>query len=124
VVIQKYEAPAARPMPPKPVAPPLAEAAPAARGSYVATAPRPSPAPPSAQEVSAVAVVPAKLRQRVRAAAGGRALDVQVMTAPDQSVHVRVRVASYDAQAQLASRILQLPELRAPNVHLEFEVAP
>ena len=69
-------------------------------------------------------MVPAKLRQRVRAAAGGRALDVQVVTAPDQSVHVRVRVASYDAQAQLASRILQLPELRAPNVHLEFEVAP
>jgi hypothetical protein len=69
-------------------------------------------------------VVPAKLRQRVLAACGDQALAVQVLTAPDQSVRVRVRVTSYAAQVQVAPRILQLPEMRAPNVHLEIQVAP
>jgi hypothetical protein len=130
VVLEESEPPA------PPVAPkPVPVAAPMARGSLVTTAPQAAPGPVPAyatgpQEVAPApnanpaALVPARLRQRVRAAAGDKAIAVQVLTLPDQSVRVRVRVASYDVQAQLSSRILQLPEMRAPNVSLEFQVAP
>jgi hypothetical protein len=93
------------------------------------TAPAYVPAPAAAAPAPAYATsppvaVPAKLRQRVLAASGGRAIAVQVLTAPDQTIRVRVRVASLDDEAQLSSRILQLPEMREPNVRLEFQVAP
>jgi hypothetical protein len=124
VAVEKAEAPAPRSAPPRPVAPPVAAPTPATRASYVATEPQATPGPVPANAPRPPAVVPARLRQRVQAAAGARALAVQVLTGPDQSVTVRVRVASYDDQAQLASRILQLPEMRAANVQLEFQVAP
>jgi hypothetical protein len=112
------EAPEA-PAPPPRVAPATAKPA-----SYAVTAPTPPPAVVPAYATRTPAVVPAKLRQRVLAACGDQALAVQVLTAPDQSVRVRVRVTSYAAQVQVAPRILQLPEMRAPNVHLEIQVAP
>jgi hypothetical protein len=102
---------------PEPVSPGTAKPA-----SDVVTAAQ--AAPPPAYATSPPPAVPARLRQRVLAACGDQALAVQVLTAPDQSVRVRVRVASYAAQAQLGPRILQLPEMKAPNVHLEIQVAP
>jgi hypothetical protein len=121
-VIEAVEAPVPAPVAQKPAPP--APAGPAKRASFVDTAPPPSSSPVPAYATPPLAVVPAKLRQRVLAAAGDKAIAVQVLSAPDQSIRVRVRVASYDAQAQLTSRILQLPEMKAPNVRLEFQVAP
>jgi hypothetical protein len=118
VVARGPEAPAPGPVPHQPATPPgIAKPAPS-----LATTRQPAPAP--AYATSPTAVVPARLRQRVLAACGDQALAVQVLTTPDQSVRVRVRVSSYAAQVQLAPRIMQLPEMRAPNVHLEIQVAP
>jgi hypothetical protein len=119
VVEEVPEAPA--PAERKPAAAPPVAVSAAKPASYVVTAPQPA-AP--AYAASRPAVVPARLRQRVLAACGDQALAVQVLAAPDQPVRVRVRVASYAAQVQLTPRIMQLPEMKAPNVHLEIQVAP
>jgi len=76
--------------------------------------PPPAAAPPTA----------ARLKQRVEGACGRQARDVQVTTAADGVLRVKVFLASGVSQDAVAERVLQLPEMHESNVKLTVEVGP
>jgi hypothetical protein len=89
--------------------------------------PPPKPAPHSSPTLSrttwsAWPVSPTDLKQRVESMCGRLARDVQVQTQRDGSVLVKVKVANAAAERQLTNKILTIPEITAPNVHLEMVI--
>ena len=84
----------------------------------------PTPAAVKTSRTPPTTLTPAQLRQRVLAVCGGVARDVQVTVQPDSSLEVKVRVATAEAERALASKVLQIPEMLAPNVRLAVEIVP
>ncbi len=70
------------------------------------------------------AIVPARLERQVKTACGTQARAVEVTALRDGTVLVRVRVNSPATQKPLFQKIMQLPEMAAPEVHLELRVEP
>jgi hypothetical protein len=68
--------------------------------------------------------VPAELHQKVARECGGLAKDLKVVVRPDHDIVVQVRPVNRNAERVLIDRLLKLPEMTAPNVHLEIELAP
>jgi hypothetical protein len=65
----------------------------------------------------------AALKHKVEAVCGALAKDVAVTAAPDGSVQVQVKTASAKENEELTMKILRLPEMAAPNVHLDVRLA-
>jgi hypothetical protein len=124
--------PTPKPVVRRPVAPPLVEPEPLAPKlappePLIPTPPPPRPAPHhslmhSRTTWSAWPVSPLDLKQRVESMCGRLAKDVQVQTQRDGSVVVKVKVANAAAERQLTNKILTIPEITAPNVHLEMVI--
>jgi hypothetical protein len=66
--------------------------------------------------------VPAELKRRVQLACGSIARSVQVIPNDKQGVLVKVQVDNATQQAQVMKKLLALPEMASPQVHLEVEV--
>ncbi len=73
---------------------------------------------------TAATAVPTDLRQRVQAACGQEAIEVTVVNQPDKSVMVKVRVPDAAAETKVTEKLLQLPEMAQPMVHLQMDVRP
>jgi hypothetical protein len=69
-------------------------------------------------------VIPADLHQKVARECGGLAKAVKVVVRPDQGIVVQVLPVNWDAERTLIDRLLRLPEMNAPNVHLAIELTP
>jgi hypothetical protein len=69
-------------------------------------------------------VVPENLKQQVKAVCGRQARDVFVEMRRDGSVLVTVKATSVSAGEKLTSKVLSIPEMASPNVHLKMDVAP
>jgi hypothetical protein len=69
-------------------------------------------------------IVPEDLNRQVRAVCGKQARDVLVESQHDGSVLVKVKVANAAVERQLLSKILTIPEMSAPNVHLATTIGP
>ncbi len=69
-------------------------------------------------------IVPAALHQKVAHECGGLAKDVRVIVRPDHRIVVQVRPVNRSTERVLIDRLLKLPEMNAPNVHLEIELTP
>ena len=91
-----------------------------------AAAPKPAPAPPasSPSPVGGALASTADLRQRVQTACGPEAKEVTVVNQPDKNVIVKVRVRDAATAEKALEKILQLPEMSQPTVHLQMEVRP
>jgi hypothetical protein len=76
----------------------------------------PRPAVPSSQ---ALPMAPAALKQRIEAVCGTQARSVQVVVEPDSSLRVKVTLADPQQERMMTQRILALPEMNSPRVHLE-----
>jgi hypothetical protein len=121
-----------QPVAPRPVVPQLVASEPLAPKlappePLIPSPPPPKPAPHSSPTLSrttwsAWPVSPTDLKQRVESMCGRLAKDVQVQTQRDGSVLVKVKVANTAAERQLTNKILTIPELTAPNVHLEMVI--
>lgn len=72
--------------------------------------------PPS----QAVPMQPAVLKQRVEAVCGKQAKSVQVVVEPDSSLRVKVKVSDPEQERILTQRILAMPEMTSPRIHLEM----
>ncbi len=71
---------------------------------------------------SAWPVSPTDLKQRVESMCGRLAKEVQVQTQRDGSVLVKVKLVNAAAERQLTNKILTIPEITSPNVHLEMVI--
>jgi hypothetical protein len=69
-------------------------------------------------------VVPAELQRQIAAVCGRKAHDVRVEVQRDGSVQVRVKVASASISDQLTHKILTIPEMASPSVHLTMDISP
>jgi osmotically-inducible protein OsmY len=76
----------------------------------------PRPALPPSQ---AVPMAPATLKQRVESICGKQARSVQVIVEPDSSLRVKVTLTDPQQERALTERILAMPEMMSPRVHLE-----
>jgi hypothetical protein len=65
-----------------------------------------------------------ELRQKVLIACGGAVKDVAVKPLPDNSTQVTLRITSSKGIETVYSKLLQLPEMQSPGVHLHVEVMP
>jgi osmotically-inducible protein OsmY len=72
--------------------------------------------PPS----QAVPMQPSVLKQRVEAVCGKQAKSVQVVVEPDSSLRVKVKVSDPEQERILTQRILAMPEMTSPRIHLEM----
>jgi len=112
--------------PPKPVVPDK---------PYVSTAlvtfedePAPVPVKPTKMSAPAanpagVAMTPDELRHRVLVVCAGGARDVQVMMRADRHWEVKIKVSSAALAKEVSARVLRLPDMAQPHVHLMLEVA-
>ena len=84
----------------------------------VAAAAKPSPV--------AVPTVAASgdLRGRIAALCGADAMTVVTAKQPDGGTQVKVRVRDIDAEQKVINKVLQLPEMAEPTMHLVVEVKP
>ncbi|HWG45539.1 MAG TPA: hypothetical protein VN688_22440 [Gemmataceae bacterium] len=86
------------------------------------------PAPKPAAQAAATGVlrpiVPENLKRQVMAVCGRKASDVLVERQRDGSVLVKVKVANARTERQLLNKILTIPEMSAPNVHLATNIGP
>jgi hypothetical protein len=76
------------------------------------------------QPVAAGPIVAAGLQAKAARVCGGMAKDVKVIVRPDRSVVVQVRPVLRSAEGALIERLSKLPEMTAPNVHVEFDLTP
>jgi osmotically-inducible protein OsmY len=67
----------------------------------------------------ALPLSPAVLKQRVESVCGKQARKVQIVTQPDGSLRVKVTLADPLHERTLTQRLLALPEMASPRVHLE-----
>src|SRR5262249_42280433 len=81
-------------------------------------------APPAAAPAVPAGRSPEQLRQRVLGVCAGAAQDVRVQVRPDSSLQVTVKVPSSVQEKQRSEKILQLPEMGGPNIHLSVEILP
>src|SRR5262249_54450591 len=101
---------------------------------YVSTAlvtfedvPATPPAKPAKMAVAparpvGVATSPVELQHRVLALCAGAARDVQVMVRADRHWEVKVKVPSTALAEEVSAKVLQLPDMAQPHVHLMLEV--
>jgi hypothetical protein len=68
----------------------------------------------------ALPMPPAVLKQRVESVCGKQAKNVQVFVEPDSSLRVKVKVSDPEQERILTQRILGMPEMTSPRVHLEM----
>ena len=73
---------------------------------------------------SAAAPSAARLKQKVLSVCAGQAREVRVEPRPDNSLLVTIKVPDAETEKNLLGRVLQLPEMTAPNVRVFVEVAP
>ena len=62
------------------------------------------------------------LHQKVAKACGGLAKDVKIIVRPDRSFAVQIQPVNASAERELLDRLLKLPEITSPNVHLEVDL--
>jgi hypothetical protein len=67
---------------------------------------------------------PATLQNQLLQAGGPALKNVTVSTGPKGELKVKMRVANMTDIDPLTTRVLQLPEMQAPNVELSFELEP
>jgi len=70
------------------------------------------------------AIASAELKQQIKSVCGRKAREVKVEVQHDGSLLVKVKVPNLAAEKELTGKILTIPALSTPNVHLAVEVSP
>jgi hypothetical protein len=55
---------------------------------------------------------------------GGLAREVRVAALPNHGFRISVRALNADCERELVDRLMKMPELSAPNLHIEMELLP
>ncbi len=69
-------------------------------------------------------ITAAVLHQKAARACGGLAKDVRIVVRADHSFSVQIQPVNQSAERELIDRLLKVPEMTAPNVHLEVDLTP
>jgi hypothetical protein len=86
--------------------------------------PTSAPAAPVAAAGASYPVTSAELQKQIKSVFGRKARDVKVEVQPDGSLLVKAKAPSSAAERELTGKILTIPAMTAPNVHLAVEVSP
>ncbi len=87
-------------------------------------APSPGPAAHNVPNQAVRPVVPADLKEQIKSVCGSESRQVDVEVRRDGSLLVTVKVPNAAVEKQLTSKVLTIPAMAAPNVHLEMRVGP